>query len=317
MVDEQGWEIYDHRYMNPIAQKNLLGAGLKVILVVANAPSWAVGEDVQTERNEPDNGPCEPVAPPTDGPNDDWQDWRNFVEGVVQRWGAPQFGVIAIQAWNEPNNPNFWKGDAFQVQPHQFAELVNVAARAVGDRLLVLPGGLQPRLSASAGVPEGVIVTNFMRAATQGGSGSVIDPDLVDAMPFHLYSNEAQRIEKLRIRIIENLYDDVWAEMTERLRSKDRWITEVGFPSNTILGRTFGTARTQAKRLADMYIRFGRRNPVKAFIVHRMIDGDPSDPLEAGNFGVINGSCVPRPAHRELAQLVTGNPPPSRENLPC
>jgi len=269
---------------------------------VCYPPGWAGG----------DPG-CDHVAPP-DAAHD--QDWRNFVGEVINRWGPahPEYGLVGIEAWNEPNNPHQWRGDAaFVPEPHRFAELVNMAsnkAETLAPSLKVLPGGLQPRLLTPPG-EEGAILTNFMSKATQPNSTgkAVINADRISAMSFHLYANRTQKIEDVRTKLIDRQYNDLWQSLPAQLESKARWITEVGFPAQEVPNLTFGTPRRQAKRLADMYIRFGQRDPVSAFVVHRLIDG--SGDVEDGLFGVADQQCNPRASYQELSRLVTGQVPAS------
>lgn len=299
------WGIYDSQFFDYFKRLNTTGGpedDIRVLPVLAGSPGWARG-----------GGDCSTVAPPNGQKAND-QAWRDFVEGVVQRWGPsrPEYGMVGIEAWNEPNNPDQWGGGElkdFVPQPHRFAELVNMASNKVetiAPSLKVLPGGLQPRLSTGPGEPTNSELVRFARLATQPNTDNKAiidaDPERIAAVSVHLFANRESDIDKVRERIITRQYDELWQNLPPALANRPRWITEIGFPS-AASQETIGNPKRQRERLADLYVRFAQRDAVSTFLVHTLIDG-PGVPSDTnGRFGVFEANCTPRPAAYKLAEL--------------
>lgn len=303
---------------------------LRVLIFVLGSPS--------TLRDQEDQGlSCGIPAPPSDG---NLGAWAALVNGVVTRYGDQRFGTVGIEVWNEPNNPNFWSGGSptrFDPEPKRFARLYNIAYPVIKaydtdmttpgtQSLLALPGGLSPLGLKSRSADT----TTYMRDATDpatNDAASRIVATRVDALSVHLYANEAKGRRDARTRLATR-----WEEFRAGFRdnadnaelqfkSKDYWITEIGFPSrNGPAGRGVSTPNGQSARLMSAYATYGLKAIVKTLIVHRLYDqNDQADPdrlrlVENRDFGTAGPNDAttglpPRPAYCALASQLGASLP--------
>jgi hypothetical protein len=309
-------------FMTDIARWNIghPNQRLSVVLGLVDSPRWAdAGSNgCGTPHSAPPSS--NPVSPPDDAHVDDWGE---FVDGVLERWGPPHedvdtpgaqtvgssdFGVVAIEVWNEPNSPEFW-GSASEVDDWdpptnwrtRFAELVVEAdAQVTQERLQaaiqVVTGGLSP-----TGKPVGP----YLGEALPMMAGA---PDAIGA---HLYANRATRdgngADSAAARLGEQYDELIRARDGAGLQSRPVWVTEIGFPSNPWapqVNRPNVSAESQRRRLIEAYARYTARAEVAAFIVHRLQDpGREEDGAlrEPENYGVIADDAVFKPAYCELA----------------
>ncbi len=266
--------------------------------VFYDSPPWANGAAGTQGDCLPEGTPgsvdSRDVEPPDDIALDDW---REMIRAFIDRYGdpsSPHFSNLgAIEAWNEPNFEAFWKGAEFPNppgaaggEPRKFARLVEEAAAAARNsakpNVKVLAGGLSP-----VGVPVGP----YMRDAIDPAYDHRIRAADIDAVSIHLYPrNEEYRDDRTRGDVrakYDAMIDGLWIPGTDtNHRDEDRWITEIGFPSgssNPKVSNATSVAR-QRQRLRVAY-RDYLGPKVKAFVVHRLVDGDPA--LEH-HFGVID-----------------------------
>lgn len=92
-------------------------AGAKVLLVLGMTPQWAAADP---NAGNPRWG-AGSASPPRD-----LEDWRAYVEAVVDRYGSR---IAAYEVWNEASLRTFWTGTA-----HQMADLTAIAYRAIKAR---------------------------------------------------------------------------------------------------------------------------------------------------------------------------------------
>jgi len=113
-------------------------AGLKIIVSIAKAPTWA----------RPNNADLS-----VDGPPADYTTFADFVAAFAQRYKSR---VQAVELWNEPNLNSEW-GDQPINARHYVALLCKgyAAVKAKDPAMVVLSGGLTP-----TGVNDGVIAVN-------------------------------------------------------------------------------------------------------------------------------------------------------------
>jgi hypothetical protein len=105
---------------------------------------------------------------------------RDFVKVVLQRYGSKLQGIVAVQAWNEPNLRTFWGGEAGE--PARFAEVVNATSAAVRSErpnIGVLPGAMSP---------EGSPVGEFISASFNPNHRPHIGANRVDGIATHHYA---------------------------------------------------------------------------------------------------------------------------------
>ena len=128
--------------------------GNKVMLSIAKAPDWA--------RN---------VDRTDDGPPDDLNEVRTFIEILLQKVGPY---IDAIELWNEPNLKREWTG-AHAFNGAGYMELFRVgykAVRAYSPTIAVITAGLAPTGNASN---VSVNDRSFLRQMYQAGLASYSD----------------------------------------------------------------------------------------------------------------------------------------------
>ena len=195
------WSVLDQ------AVSAITAAGMKVELIVDDAPSWASGSTQNWTQ------PLSASA------------FANFAGEVAAHYGP--MGVSAYEIWNEPNLQGFWNPAP---NPSFYTTMLQdsyVAIKAAEPNATVISGGLAPAEDDSAGDIAPIEFLSDMYA--DGARGSF------DALGYHAYSNPA----------LPNTYEtwSGWSEMDQTspsLRSvmtangdagKQIWITEIGAPS--------------------------------------------------------------------------------------
>lgn len=293
---------------------------ISVIPTTSGAPPWAA--------NRPDSAGCNESPPPSPDTEDEAA-WATFNGMVVDRYGAADFGLRAIEIWNEPNTAKFWKAPR---DPSRFARLVNKANLAIEaydgpSRLtrpslgpvLVLPGGLSPEDQDAHRYLD-----NTLDPARGAGAddhltfGAIGQPNAVDALSVHLYSSFTDSTKDARSRIRADYLRLSDVMTTRGFANTPRWITEIGFP--TVPGPPRGippeaaSPIRQCRRLRDNFLRFAMRDKVDVFIAHRLIDPPPED-ADKNDFGVINRDLSNKPAYGVLRRMATKGG--QHEDLSC
>jgi hypothetical protein len=246
--------------------------------VLFSAPAWARGGTGDSCGGPPSND--------TQG----MADWTAFVSAFVARYGpggtyAGDYGhILAIEAWNEPNLLRFWEGATQETAPFDagfFAKLVNRAAQASG--VPVLAGGPATAEAVYDSDRPDDDPAQFLHDATNPNAVNHIDPSEIAGIALHLYANKKANTRRANNQI-DNRYDDIVGQLSPGFPSKDRWITEIGFPSHGNKSLGYATPVKQRQRLVHSFHAFSADPYVRTFIVHRM--RDISD--ENGDFGVIH-----------------------------
>lgn len=287
-------------------------AALKVVPVLLDAPPWATGGDPC--------GPPDPETPniitpplPTNEPH-----WGTFAREFASKFGAPKYGIIGIELWNEPNEKRFWGVDpqtqVFNAEPDRFSRLVNRAATEIngtqfGSQILVLPGAVSPL----GKLPVSFLYDALRYDAPEEGAvpgGDPIDdingyirPESIEAISFHLYANRAPKDDKALRTVRLNFNHFLKQFEVLGLANHPKWITEIGFPTNpnSDLGGPKVNGTRQCRRLRDSFQLL--KGPVDMFVVHRLMDVPPAD--EDENYGVLRIDNVERPAYDMMAWLTS------------
>ena len=254
---------------------------VQVVALLLDAPRWASGAST----------PCRSPIQPPDGNH--LAAWRDFVDRVLGHFGDANYGIVALEAWNEPNL------DPFRIANEtRYAELVNRAYNAVDAYRTQHPDRELPlKLLSGAMSPLG---SPKPKAYLNAALPSISD---FDGAGVHLFTDFAKNDRDSRQKI-KGQYDDVKDALQAQGRgAKPIWVTELGFPSENDDARGItGSPESQNARLRDTYMRFDDRNQVKAFIIHRLIDA------EAGGYGLLEETLAPKPAYCGLADLVGAGP---------
>jgi hypothetical protein len=282
--------------MTTIRQINTEHAGtLHVLPNLVSAPPWASGASSSNTTCKGDDGKDWPVKPPDPA---HYPDWRFFVGAVAQHYSAdPNYGLLGLEVWNEPNLPRFWGAPGVKPsewqgsQPEVFGTLFNeayqglVAANMTSVKLV--PGGLSPQ-GKNPGPRE------YARRAFT----TITPASSVQALSIHLYAsltpNGRKAVNKVgdEYQAILDGIGDSPGHNTFLGTGVPRWITEIGFPSAAIDRRQAAlnsSVETQRKRLLDSWWRFAFKDRIHMFMVHTLYDpplGTVTSGSDANNFGL-------------------------------
>jgi hypothetical protein len=142
-----GSSSYDFAFLDE-AVRDADARGLKVLLLVNTAPTWAQGP-----------GRAASASPGSWRPNP--SDVADFIQALAARYSGgfdpdgvgpqpPLPAAQALQVWNEPNQ-NAWLAPQFQgktiVGPDYYREMLNAsyrAVKAVNPKMMVVTGGTSP-----------------------------------------------------------------------------------------------------------------------------------------------------------------------------
>ncbi len=136
---------------------------IRAIVVFSASPGWANG------------GRGREWAP-------DAAAFGDFVRAVVTRYDEDRADIIAVEPWNEPNNPGYlmpqWDGvgpDATASAPAAYAELAREARDALSRTDAALVGPSTADIAASAPGVGGVSVADFVGALAEVSPAPVFD----------------------------------------------------------------------------------------------------------------------------------------------
>ncbi len=239
---------------------------ISVIAIPWDSPTWANGMQVDGPGDCTNDANTFTMTPPTD-----LAAWETFVGEFVKRWGpnppAPNenddYGLIAVEAWNEPNLSDFWLDEDYPTggDPKLFAELVNRASqgvRANSDGVKVLAGGLSPTGTTDE--------RDYLQRATNCANDlPCINENLVNGIGVHLYANDQYQVPPTRRRL-KGQYEQINLALPDRFEDTKRWITEIGFPT----GPTSGQNPTNQRKRIEMAYELFRKDRIPTFIVHRL-----------------------------------------------
>jgi hypothetical protein len=117
----------------------------------------------------------------------------------------------------------------------------------------------------------------------------------------HLYANGADTDNQSRNSIVDE-WDTVGQALSDNgFGDVPRWITEIGFAAPAT------SEETQEHRLMDIYSRFANVARVKAFIIHRLIDGSGNTADPSGNFGLLQDVSTKRSGYCRLTNSLGGS----------
>ena len=322
---------------------------VKVLLWAVDSPYWANGNA--------EHGHCEGNGGPAVTPPDlnHITYWGDFVTALLQAYGPGQtdedgdgdagdnYGLAAVQVWNEPNLQTFWGETAgavpFDPDEELYARIYNeAAARMTAYRNSKGIGPADLRLLPAPLSPGGTDEAQYVQRAfdPNNGTGDYILPGTVEAINLHLYAtrspSDTRAFKNIEgdVKIVVDAYNAVADAHPGSLLSDQRWITEIGYPSTPFYDDLPGGApavrgfkapanpRSQCRRLLEAWFRLAMRTDnMRAFIVHHLqdfpelVEGDPQSDDEF-DFGVLPRGSVfpiasPKPAYRELKKVAAAN----------
>jgi hypothetical protein len=124
LLEQDGSGQFDPEYAAKLDSllEQATGCGIKVMITLQGTPLWATSVS-------PDD-PLSAAYPSRNGPGD----YQRAASWILARWP----GLYALEVWNEPNLPRYWRGT-----PSEYADLVNgavAAKRETGSGTLILAG---------------------------------------------------------------------------------------------------------------------------------------------------------------------------------
>ncbi len=195
------WLKYDN--IVDLAEQN----GIEIIARLDNPPAWS---RVLTDTIG------------THAPPDNFEDYGDFVETVVDRYRGR---IRYFQIWNEPNIYPEWGEQA--VDPELFTELLCTAfkrAKSVNPEAVILAGALSPTVALNFRDLNDLI---FLQRMYQTGAGECFD--ILSAQGYGLWSGPTdQRLRPTVINYPHVIYlRDVMVKNGESY--KPIWISEAGW----------------------------------------------------------------------------------------
>ncbi|MBN1890013.1 MAG: cellulase family glycosylhydrolase [Thermoflexales bacterium] len=170
--EHNAWDKYDH--IVALAEKY----DVKIMARLTSPPAWS----------RADGHARGAFAPP-----DDFEDYADFVEAVVRRYGTR---LGAVQIWNEPNVTPEW-GDcpACGVDPEAYTRLLCAAyqrAKSVDPDVVIVSGALAQTITLNRFPPDGGINDIvFLQRMYQAGAGECFD--VLSANDYGLGSGPSDR----------------------------------------------------------------------------------------------------------------------------
>ena len=238
-----------------------LDTGVKPFVELSFLPRWMASDDKTVFTCK-----C-PACPPKD-----FQAWRKLVSATVKallnRYGADEVRSWHFEVWNEPNI-FFWSGP----KELYFAMLTKAyeAIKAEDPEAQVL------------GCSTAGIDVDFIKQTMAAGGR-------FDALTIHPYRgelNDLQFIQELR-------------DVKKLVGGRPVWITEMGWPSDRVYGRT---EREQTSYVARTYLTAVASGAV-ASVSWYDFRNDGNDPYyNEFNFGMVRNDLRPKPAYRALATI--------------
>lgn len=262
--------------------------------------------------------------------------WKSFIAALANKYGVnPNYGLVAIEAWNEPNLQAFWP--AASRNAAVFADLVASAVEAVkgsaNPGILVVPGGLSPVAGGASGEeankPQNYTKTFLTRLAQLDGWTATDLKAKTGAISLHLYadvdilsSKDDKSMGQIKNQAKKVL--DEWKDAGFNIRKPGGasgvpvWITEIGFParaykktSANTRGDAFpntATPRNQARRLCLAWRQLPGYAKPSMLLVHRLWDEPDTTKEPQGDFGTYGsrGTQSQRPAFNVLKRLAKG-----------
>lgn len=286
--DEPAWDRYRRSY------EAMIERGIEPVVAVLGAPRGVAGEQDDPDWAQPG---CTAgfAAPPAPAHDAQW-------EAVIGRVADEFDRALAIEAWNEPNSPDFWGGCA--PDPARYLELVRAARRAIAASahpdMALVSAGLNP-----AGGEAVDAWRQYLAALVGGGLAGE-----VEAVGLHPYPApedcarpEPALAERLAAAVGEQV-DEALAIVPGRIPI---WVTEFGASSAAGLSDDCRalTEQGQARALAAMYGELADRERVEVAIVHQLADDVYSTEELQDHFGVTleDPFLAPKPAYACLARL--------------
>lgn len=265
--------------------------GLTVVARLDTPPAWSRADRAADE---------------TFGPPDNYEDYGDFVEAVVQRYKGR---LRYVQIWNEPNIYPEWGLDA--PDPEAYARLLDVAARrirAVDPSIAIISAPLAPTLDHN---DKAMYDLDYLEGMLQAGAAKNFD--ILGIIAYGLGSSPDDhrvvwhRTNFARPQILRDIL------VRNGAGDKPAWIMEMGWSAvPESLAAPFGrvSEAQQARYVVDAYRRIEDDYPwvgaAMLWFFRRPNDEWFNRP--EGYFRLVNPDWTAQPAYTALAAAATAPP---------
>ena len=282
------WEQYDR----PL--KALSSAGLRPILIITDVPEWAAQPLPQDDTRKG----CGPVRPEAETA------FRDFIQALVERYGAPPYNVTYWEIANEPDYIPAAARPLSELNEISLGGCFGLVWRSAYVRHLETAYRAIKAVQPTSTVVIGGLAYDYFYWPERGERG-VFDPlfldvvvgeeralDVADALGLHAYSEWAERwapwgpdiqgkINYVRAQL------DAWG-----YQDKPIVLTEVGRPSRSPNGPGDYTPQKQAAYVPKVFARVLAVIPKEPLIWYNLRDL----PNETAAFGLLTADGTPKPA---------------------
>lgn len=238
-------------------------AGVRPLIPLIGIPDWA------TDTVLPCRVPClRPPDPST------YPALRGFAEQVAIRY--PE--AVAIEVWNEPNFPTFWRDRPDAARYVEVLREIYTGVKDGNPELPVLGGALanSPKDNPSTGT---VSLRTFLETMAENGAGRYMD-----GVSAHVYPTAPLDSSRQQFDPAMDVVREVAAE-SEDWPSRI-WITEVGIA--TPPGAAWSppvSEQAQEKVLGEIYASLDASDDVDAVLWHTLVEPDPAKVPGGTGFG--------------------------------
>jgi hypothetical protein len=277
-VHKYDFSTYDRMYNADLAD------GIRPLIFLVNAPSWAWAADVPRVGQG--------WGFPPDASH--MSDWRAFCAAVAGHYPK----AVGLEIWNEPNYPRFW-GRGFPQQmpnPAGYTDLLKNAYQAIkseNPNMRVVGGALSP---LDSGGPVGSIPLREFAEELFADGGA----NYMDAFSIHSYPRNPTLSGP---RLFEWAIDQARAAEAAAGVDKQLWLTEFGI---TTSGPTGVSRDKQAKSLTDFVNWVGQQADIGAYYVHTLTEETQDETNAEKGFALLSGASYPfspKPAFEALQRL--------------
>lgn len=287
------------------------GAGIKILLMVLNAPGWAWNlSDCDGQYSGCGSNPGAVSVPPQDD-NQHYTYMASFIQQAITNLNQTYpNGVVGFEVWNEENTHGFWPTNTGP-DPARYARLLCAAfngVRNAGSSIPVLFGGLLP-VATNPNPNRLIAISDFLTPAYATNAGNCMN-----GIGLHVYAgaNAPDSQASSYSTMLNSLSALHTALVANNDANRPIWITELGYCTgrNTItcsadgsVGQTV-TLQQQASDLECAYQMLVGTPNIQAVIVHDLDDAqNANSPLQDPQFGIFNYPGSSKPAATTLAQL--------------
>jgi polysaccharide biosynthesis protein PslG len=235
--DSYRLQAYDEIY------RELLGRGIRPLIVPMFAPSWAL--EVPCDQWRAD---CR--LPPARAQLDQWGE---VVALLARRYPR----AAGIEVWNEPNEADFWGSGPDPARYTELLRTAHTAVNAVNPSMPVLGGAVSNRqVAEETSLPMRRFLTGMYEAGAR---------NYMDAISFHPHPwspTDALVMKTVRqVREVRGAFGD---------GARPLWVTEIGLSTSGPPALRF-TEAEQRRGLVAFYRALMAMPDVRAFFVHQLM----------------------------------------------